>query len=123
MNNSLSKTWGSHGGDQDKCRLLGCGTAWVLLEPTFGGIISSTFGVDRLRELGRKLSVTRRLSHSAKIRPEDGGDMFLLNVGSNKATRRHVLEDGILSSISVPSSLAHTAMNSNVHMQQKVEPR
>jgi hypothetical protein len=26
---------GFHGGDYEECRLLGCGAAWILCEPTF----------------------------------------------------------------------------------------
>jgi hypothetical protein len=45
---------GFHSDDCEECRLLGCGTTWVLSEPTISKErVASIFRVERSSELGR----------------------------------------------------------------------
>jgi hypothetical protein len=57
--------------------------------------IASIIRETRIGELEATLAVTSNRSTTCSCHPDDGGDTFLQNVGSLRATRCHIPEDGI----------------------------
>jgi hypothetical protein len=71
-------------GQNEECRLVGCGAVWVLLEPTFSvENISPIFRGKRKRKVGTTLITSRCSQLAESSYPEDGMNKFLRNIGSN----------------------------------------
>jgi hypothetical protein len=89
------KIWGVHGDVYEESRLLGSGAVWLWLEPTFRRNVSPACSgrmnrdentVNRWLQLSALDSCCSHLLSVFSSRftcPEDGGDTFLRNVGSN----------------------------------------
>jgi hypothetical protein len=61
-------------------------------------ISASFIRVTRIGELGTTLALTTTHTRNDSCYPDEGGAMFLRNVGSSRATRRNIPEDAILHS-------------------------